>query len=265
MTDERDKSASVVDETVRRTYREVADERAPGHLDRAVLAEAARAARPAYARSRAWTRPLAWAATIALSVAIVLELTQVPTPEDALPELEAPAFEEDVANAPAETTATPAAAEAPASMAPGRSNGVLPETPGKTSLMQKTAAPLAAEADPDARQRKGAAPELAAEPAAASVDAADLEAKDEGLLRRADEMAEMRYMDTREEAAASAPAARLQAGALASSAEACPETVRRDPNDWLECIEGLVEAGLEAQADEQRRLLREDFPDFELP
>ena len=262
MTDERNKPASIVDETVSRTYREIADERAPEHLDRAVLAEASRAARPRYARSRAWTRPLAWAATITLTVAIVLELTQVPEPEDAVFEQAAPAFD-DAADQPAETAVSPAAAEAAASNAAGRSNDVLPKSPGKTSLMQKTAAPITTEADSETRQ--AVSPETTGEPAAAQVDATAFEVKDKELLRRADEMAEMRYGDTREEMAAPERAARFQSGALASAADACPEELRREPQDWLECIQALEEAGMEAEADAQKRLLQEAYPAFELP
>ena len=262
MTDERDKPASIVDETVSRTYREVADERTPEHLDRAVLAEASRAARPRYARSRAWTRPLAWAATITLTVAIVLELTQVPEPEDAFFEQQTPALD-DAADPAAGTAAAPAEAEAPASNAPGRSGDVLPRAPGKTSLMQKTAAPMATEADADRRQ--AVAPETVAEPATAPVDTAAFEVEDKELLNRADEMAEMQYSKSREETVAPGQAARFRAGALATTAEACPEEVRRDPQDWLECIRALEETGMEAEAEAQKRLLKEAYPAFELP
>ena len=51
------------DDRVIRAYRELATERAPDHLDRAVLGKARAAARPRYSRLRSWTRPLAWAAT----------------------------------------------------------------------------------------------------------------------------------------------------------------------------------------------------------
>ena len=63
------------------TYRELATERTPEHLDRAVLAEAGRAARPRYSRLTTWTRPMAWAATVLLSVALVLEITRTPEPQ----------------------------------------------------------------------------------------------------------------------------------------------------------------------------------------
>ena len=265
MTDERDKSAPVVDEAVSRTYREIADEKTPERLDRAILAEAARAARPRYARSRAWTRPLAWAATIALSVAIVLELTQVPAPEDAAFELAAPDFDDAVSDAPAGTGTTPAGEVAPAAP-PARTNDVLPETPEKTGLMQKTSAPLASEADAERRQRQDSGAEPTPEPAAASVDAAEFEVRDKKLLEHADDMVEMRYLDAREEKAVTqGQAARLQGAALGSAEGVCPEAVRQDPEDWLKCIESLGEAGFEAEAEAQRRLLLEAFPAFEMP
>ena len=57
------------------TYREIATETAPAHLDRKVLEAARAASRTRYGRARAWMRPLAWAATIALSFAFALQLT----------------------------------------------------------------------------------------------------------------------------------------------------------------------------------------------
>ena len=63
-------STAAADEQVSTTYRELASERAPDHLNEKVLRKAAqRAARPPYSRSIMWTRPLAWAATIALCLA----------------------------------------------------------------------------------------------------------------------------------------------------------------------------------------------------
>ena len=71
------------------TYREVATETTPPHLDRKVLEAARAGARTRYGLARAWMRPLAWAATIALSFAFVLQMTQedeVPAPaETAIP------------------------------------------------------------------------------------------------------------------------------------------------------------------------------------
>lgn len=76
MTDER--QAQYQDALVSETYRDLASEESPQHLDRAILEQARTAARPRYARVRAWSRPLAWAATVALSIALVLHLTLTP-------------------------------------------------------------------------------------------------------------------------------------------------------------------------------------------
>ncbi|WP_405224692.1 hypothetical protein [Lentisalinibacter sediminis] len=67
-------TATVVDETVSRAYRELARERPPAALDERIRGRARRAP-PA----RPWQRPLAIAATLALAVALVL---QVATPPD---------------------------------------------------------------------------------------------------------------------------------------------------------------------------------------
>ena len=65
----------IVDDAVRRAYRSGADEKAPEHLDRRVLAEAGYAV--ALKRGRRWPafRPLAWAATIGLSLVLVMQVT----------------------------------------------------------------------------------------------------------------------------------------------------------------------------------------------
>jgi hypothetical protein len=69
-----------VDAPLRDAYRQLATERAPRHLDKAVLEQAAEATKTA-ARPRlwAWRRPLAWMTMIGLTVAVVLEFSQVPT------------------------------------------------------------------------------------------------------------------------------------------------------------------------------------------
>ena len=90
MTEERNRPEidGEVDSLVTRTYKEVASELAPEHLDQAVLKKAADAARPRYLKSISWTRPMAWAATITLCVGLVLEITKAPVPvstENSLP------------------------------------------------------------------------------------------------------------------------------------------------------------------------------------
>lgn len=66
------------DAIVSDAYRDIATERAPQHLDRAVLDTAEKQARPGYLRWRTWTRPIAWAAVVMLSVAILIETNRAP-------------------------------------------------------------------------------------------------------------------------------------------------------------------------------------------
>lgn len=106
---------SLVDPEISALYREIATERTPADLDRAVLKAAAVGPEPR--TWNRWARPAAWAATIGLSLAIVLEqtvfdvpavidpadLTNLPTPDgpreaigNSVPEDSAPARRESV-------------------------------------------------------------------------------------------------------------------------------------------------------------------------
>lgn len=80
MTNERQTPDTGVEDDVlvSNTYREIARESTPEHLNKSVLDTARKAARPRYSLLRTWTRPTAWAATILLSVALLLEFTQTP-------------------------------------------------------------------------------------------------------------------------------------------------------------------------------------------
>ncbi len=97
MTEERNRPASASDQDalVTETYRDMADERTPAHLDQAVFRTAARAVRPKYSRLIAWTRPMAWAATVMLTVTLVLQITDIPAPEAVVFEAR-PAKNEDI-------------------------------------------------------------------------------------------------------------------------------------------------------------------------
>lgn len=73
----------IVDDAVRRAYRDGATETAPERLNRRVLAEAEYAV--ALRKGRRWPafRPLAWAATIGLSLVLVMQVTTLgPEPPD---------------------------------------------------------------------------------------------------------------------------------------------------------------------------------------
>ena len=244
MTEERNMSHSDPnsDPLVTRAYRDLADERVPEHLDRAILKDAATAARPRYSRLRTWTRPMAWAATVMLSVALVLEVTRLPAPElapvaDSAGKFEAQDFELDQPDdAPVEALGESIPPAAPA----GRSmNGAV--------VAKKLAAP-AAKAD-------------------------EFKLKDDDMLQRAEEMARRQSRDNNEPAlpsvaadpaSAEAPEIAVQGTAFSSFAmTSCDESATAKPETWLECIVELEEAGLANEARHQRELLQEAFPDFE--
>lgn len=227
MTSNHDKpeAGAYTDERVSRSYRDVATETAPGHLDAAVLAQAVAAGRSRYARSRAWTRPVAWAATIVLCVAVVLELTRAPQPDGEMP---APEMGFAAPSPAKPEQAEPAAA--PAVQAP----------------VMKTEAPQIKAAAEDARQ---------ATPAAASpLDADTFRPRDTDMLQRAKETAELRSGANLE--------ARPQ-NLTDEAAPTCDAEATATPETWLDCIRDLEKAGLMAQAEKERRLLEAAFPDFD--
>ncbi len=127
MSDKRKNSDETVDPRVSAAYRDLADERTPGHLDHVILNAARGAATPKWNRAVAWLRPAAWVATIGVCLAIVIEIALlpqqepdglVPVAEDALPATATKRLE----------TATPQAAE-PAAARPAQklSRGKLEE------------------------------------------------------------------------------------------------------------------------------------------
>lgn len=264
MSNERDESPMTVDESLARAYRDVADERVPEHLDRAVLDRATRAARPGYARSRAWTRPLAWAATIALSVAIVLELTRGPA-------LDEPASWEAPASLDETRSLVPSDASRPAesaSSAEGRSIDLIPDPREKSSPALKTSTPVIVESMAvEAKQEadEPASPEARSDFADDRKSAGGAPAAE--LQRRASQAME-------ESAGAPAPlgaldpepaAVAIDADTAVSDPAQCLPEATQQPSTWLECIERLERAGLVDEAAEERRRLRDAFPGFELP
>lgn len=231
MSNERDESPVTTDESVSRAYREIADERAPKHLDRAVLGRAARAARPGYARSRAWTRPLAWAATIVLSVAIVLELSRVPVPEEATSWQTPAALDEAEALAPRDR----ARQYSDDASAGGRSVDLIQDAREKSGPMQKTSAPVVIESVAVEEKLEAHEPALAGD-----------QPPQRGLAPQ--------------------PAAvAIGTETAISDPRRCPAEATRQPSTWLECIERLERAGLVDEAAEERERLHDAFPGFELP
>ena len=228
-----------VDSLVTRTYREVASERTPEHLNRAVMKQASDAARPRYLRSVSWTRPMAWAATITLCVALVLEVTNAPVPE--------------ISDAVLPPGRLDAAALAPASSATPAPKLNRPDPVKAQALpeaMQEAEVP--AERKRTAKMSKDLRQRVAAKPASAE----EFSMKDDDMLGRAREIATLQTGDI-SESDQELGAAAIAAG---SAEPSCSETDIEKPDSWLLCIQKLEDAGRTAEANEQRELYNAAYP-----
>ncbi|MEE4161051.1 MAG: hypothetical protein V2I25_00995 [Woeseiaceae bacterium] len=230
-SDELGRPDDPVDAPLRDAYRQLATERAPRHLDNAVLEQAARAtqtkARP---RLWAWRRPLAWMTMIGLTVAVVLEFSQVPT---------------DLAPASPKNAVSPVGADGDAITTPAASK-MEADKARRDRELETMSAPAGANLD-QAEPRAPAAvvpdaptPETALEEPAGS---------SEKRLREATPQRESLYL----------------APAPESEAAACDDTARADPERWRACIERLVAADRAAEAVMETVLYREAFPDAPMP
>lgn len=232
------------DEEVRRAYRDIASERTPDALDKAVLRQARKAVRPGYARLRAWTRPVAWAATVALCVAVVLEVGRLPeTPA-------VPVVEGSMHQPVLDEAATPDAKQVEKREAPesGRFAPTATKADVRTTVPARARERHAAE-EAAADQRPSPVGVLSEDLPATAVSA-DPDLQDSvtpehvrGLLRAQESAAGPAFFDLE---------------------EPCPPEVREKPDAWAACIRALENAGLDDAASEQRRRLREAFPDFDL-
>lgn len=218
-------------------YRDIASERAPGHLDQAVLREAARAAQPRYSRLRLWTRPAAWAAIVLLSATLLLQVSQDPVPSDLaapqIPKLEDRAAESEFADADVKRQRSDmdSAAKATGTAAPRQQPAA--------DLLEEVATQQAdqfVQAEEMARIQQGPNDAPAA-PAAAGADAPSV--------------SEARLYSSFASREAGQPS--------------CDDEARSAPESWLACITDLEDAGFEAAAEQERELLAAMFPDFEAP
>jgi hypothetical protein len=213
-------------------YRDIASERAPGHLDQAVLREAGRAAQPRYSRLRLWTRPAAWAAIVLLSATLLLQVSQGPVPQD----LSAPEIVE-MEDA-MEDAAEPRRDDMDSAAKATGTTVERQEQPAAQRLEEAVIqqADQFVQAEEMARMRQGPN-EAPAAPVAASVDAPP------------------------------ANQARLYSSLASREAAqpSCDEEARSAPESWLACITDLEDAGFEAAAEQERELLAAMFPDFEAP
>ena len=275
------------DPVVSETYRESATERAPASLNEAVLRNAAVHAKKGYSHSMLWIRPLAWAATVALSLAIVIDVVLPPGAEPERPAASQAPFEaSDVrANLPradedVDTDSMSADALEQAA-ATGEDDDPLKrlrdqEVREETKIEEFDAALGFADSTislPEAEERQRLA-EAAPQPVDA--EAADSEAADQA---HAYAMAppERESLETFAQArpeivdeAASRAALRSgppQVSALSTAVESsvCEPHELETAEKWAECVDRLVDAGRDAEAETERQRLLEAFPDFEWP
>jgi len=237
------------DPLVSATYRELASERAPAHLDDKVLLRAARGRRTRYSLAYAWMRPVAWAATIGLCLALVLELSRVPDAPDAV---------------------------------------YIPGTPAPTSLESEPALDLDEAVERKREMMAPAAGKTRQKPltmdATRTHDAdsmpEELVAPDANLQREAGEQADARGVppgDTalnesapdgalRRDPQITGAASQAAAGVVADDeAPVCPAQSRATAEDWFACIAELKASGDEELADREFTLFIAAYPDFEAP
>jgi len=245
MSSERRQQDDRSDPFVSSVYRELSDECTPEHLDHVVLNEARRSARPGYATTISWLRPAAWVTTIGLCLAIVLEVSDM-TPQEQ-PALTAPAevergSEESVVATPVVGGGTAPPAAARSSTAP-RVDVAGEEMPAAVTEPVKAERPV---------------------PAVIETDLFDQDARQ--LLRDAEDQARLQTESNQESVDTLlevAPAVGLASDA--ASERYCEESETADPNAWLACILDLEQQGLLEAAMVERDLLRESFPDAQVP
>ncbi len=248
----------VDDPLVADTYRAVAQERAPDHLNKRVLRMAAREGRTKYSRARAWMRPAAWAATIGLSLAIVLELTRLPQIEPetatmALPEKELADKNDNNAK-----QATPAAE---------RQDPVTMDAfaPKDMAVLREADDRARAQAGPDQvpatpRVDAGADPDEGVSARRVTPDE-NIPAKDTAADRDSAERVSAKRLAAETAPAAASFAVAAEEEALASGF-ACPAKVRESAESWFACIKQLRESGQEDLANSEYDEFQRNFPNF---
>ncbi|MBT8090825.1 MAG: hypothetical protein KJO01_11520 [Gammaproteobacteria bacterium] len=250
------------DRLVADTYRVVAQERVPEHLNKRMLRMAAREGRTPYSRARAWMRPAAWAATVGLSLAIVLELTRLPPIEPDTVSIAVPAQEladknDDVAG---QTTSAADSADrvsmdtfAPKDMAVvSRAESRARAQSGPNQV------PVAPQADVDG------APD---ESAAARGVRADEDVPASSVIAERDTGERPSNGRRSAESLMAAPVSAAAPSAVAEqkapeSGVACRAELRESAESWIGCIRQLRDSGREELADREYEEFQRIFPNF---
>lgn len=258
MTNERDKNE--MDDFVSETYRALADEETPEHLNESVLRLAA--ARAPNARKLfsfgAWMKPAAWAATVGLSLAIVIEVTQftdmpVTEPTTEMPSAPAPASESEPPSVRDQFVPQGSnvldEAERIAKLRSGsiQSNNEVVDTPMPNKIEPRAEESAgssleyrAENATPSSVQAQAEVPALVAQPVSSATD--------------------RRITQVQAQSAAAPERSRLQQKSDAIGA--CKGAARKTAETWFACIELLRESGKSAEADRENKAFLLQHPDF---
>lgn len=275
MTNERDNHE--IDELVSKTYRALAKEQTPEHLDNSVLRMAADTRsvghepvrRSQYAFS-AWMKPAAWAATVGLSLAIVLEVTQF---------TDAPATNMPVSELSEASSPTPAGApeSAPAAAASvrdqfvPRDDNILEEAKRIAELksgpnqanygVANTPVPQKADSQSDGSSRSDLRDR--AENTARSATSAQPEAQSKEFAAIAPTVSST--MQQKRAQLPVNPAAEPQPSQTQKLFDvngACKDHDRETAEAWFTCIEALRASGNSEGADLETKAFQLQHPDF---
>ena len=277
------------DDLVSAIYRELGDEKAPEHLNRAVLEMAAHPTKGTVRRGRggffvtAWMKPVAWAATIGLCLAIVIEYAQIPAPNEQLdvaPAVDsvrddfAPAernlLDESETRAKLQSEPSPARADKPVIV-----DNIDPSTVEPKGNSESYAVSAPAASQPAARGR------IDADTSSQTIGAQDVEpVVAEPVAREAEDIAVTgsRVAESEGRSGQSNDAGTLAVTPSARARQALPEETSSEPKkesdstaacsadsretaeDWLTCIRELREHGNAAAADREYEDFKRWFP-----
>lgn len=247
------------DQLVADTYKELAGERAPDHLNERVLRLAADG-RTRHAFTRAWVRPVAWAATVGLSLAIVLEVTRLPQNEQDFVSVAAPdgdvAYEKSIPKDSRTDVPASAAPTDPAPAAAKRNRTTVPEPHDSLSMNEFAPRKMEILNEAEFKARSQSGPDQ--RPIAARAEPAS-DARAEGLSADGVSAEDVSH----EKAPALAPFATGTGNKRLGPDQMCAAEVRKTAESWFECIEFLRESDFGAAADSEYERFRRIFPDFE--
>ena len=273
------------DERVSATYKRLATERTPEHLDRTILAMAAKnAKKPAYSRWIRWSRPAAWAATITLCLAISLELARDPALDmsaETISPASAPVLDERKRDNDARNDAIEQnlANEPDSAIEQDR---LEPDELVKDRYSTKEERSMSIK--PADLERQHEVAESIAESAAfektSLARSASKQSFDEPATVVAEPESDVQKSNIMMQSAPAveevlpAPARAMEAEVMSGATMAdefaaydstCSVEVRSNADDWLDCIKDLETNGLHDAATAERELLIDTFPDFKLP